>query len=311
MLQWLKGDRFKHWQKKVRDCTDIHTQARLALKRREIFDRALSGSESSAIDERKALQKAERRLREAQRRFQMVKSYIEQMEKLQQDYKAQVKGLMGEVDIALPNARAALDKMIVALEKYIALTPTVRPASETMVDRQAVVNEPGEEARDVLLQRIQMLRKSLLTTAERRRMDRAGDVDLAWLTEGAWGDVLSQLVLMETSASIQGTGDRVVSGVAHTRAEVLCLIRTLPAQGDSGWTVLDVDRHEEDPWQVIRVQDVLDGCSRFTQVLSLPVGYGIWIDQQRGLVAVADPQDRWVWRSDRNEGPVPIAGVSS
>jgi hypothetical protein len=123
VLLWLRDDQYKHWRKQLQVRTDEHTQARLALKRRQIFDRALSGSVSSCVDERKALKKAEQRLQEATLRFKRVGRYIQLIEKAQSDYKGLVKGLVGDLDVNLPNARARLDRMAEALEKYVALLP--------------------------------------------------------------------------------------------------------------------------------------------------------------------------------------------
>jgi len=129
ILLWLRDDQYKFWRKQLQVRTDEHTQARLALKRRQIFDRALAGSVSSCVDERKALKKAEQRLQEATFRFKRVGRYIQQIEKAQSDYKGLVKGLVGDLDVNLPNARARLDRMATALEKYVALLPPDARAS--------------------------------------------------------------------------------------------------------------------------------------------------------------------------------------
>lgn len=150
VLMWLRDDQYKFWRKQLQLRTDEHTQARLALKRRQIFDRALSGSVSSCVDERKALKKAEQRLQEATLRFKRVGQYIQQVEKAQSDYKGLVKGLTGDLDVNLPNARARLDRMAAALEKYVALLPPEarataldRPDAPTM-EWETTTRHPGE-----------------------------------------------------------------------------------------------------------------------------------------------------------------------
>ncbi len=65
-LAWLNEDRKRYWSNQVHVCAERVTQAKLALKQKNVLDRALSGTTSSAVEERKALAIAERRLREAQ-----------------------------------------------------------------------------------------------------------------------------------------------------------------------------------------------------------------------------------------------------
>ncbi len=150
VLLWLRDDQYKFWRKQLQLRTDEHTQARLALKRRQIFDRALSGSVSSCVDERKALKKAEQRLQEATLRFKRVGQYIQQIEKAQADYKGLVKGLTGDLEVNLPNARARLDRMAAALEKYVALLPPeARATALTQPDAptlewETTTRDPGE-----------------------------------------------------------------------------------------------------------------------------------------------------------------------
>jgi hypothetical protein len=121
--QWLTEDRYRHWKKQVEARTDQFVQAKLTLKRKQIFDRALAGSPGSCIDEKKALKKAEERLQEAEHKFSRVKGWALQIEKEASDYRKGVQGLTYAVETEIPNARAKLEKMIESLEAYLALAP--------------------------------------------------------------------------------------------------------------------------------------------------------------------------------------------
>jgi soluble cytochrome b562 len=121
--QWLSEDRYRHWKKQVQTRTDQYVQAKLTLKRKQLFDRALAGSPGSCIDEKKALKLAEARLQEAEHKFSRVKSWTLQIDKEMSDYRKGVQGLVQAVETEIPNARAKLDKMIDALEAYLALAP--------------------------------------------------------------------------------------------------------------------------------------------------------------------------------------------
>jgi len=128
-LRWLREDQYRHWEGQVRTRTEQSVQAKLALKRRQIFDRALSGTTSSCIDERKALKRAEARLQEAEHRFRCVKTWSQQIDHELSDYRSAIQKLVNAVEVEIPNARARLDKMIDSLEAYVALAPPEMPVS--------------------------------------------------------------------------------------------------------------------------------------------------------------------------------------
>jgi hypothetical protein len=143
---WLSHHQYAYWKNRLYVSSEKYTAAQLALKRKKIFDRALQGTPSSCIDERKALKIAEQRLREAQTKFERVRSWISQLEKEELNYKGVVQRLRHAVHVEIPNARASLDRMIGSLEAYVALAPpeTVRePESvDTDLRRPADVSEP-------------------------------------------------------------------------------------------------------------------------------------------------------------------------
>jgi len=136
---WLLEDRRRHWKNQVRLRQERYVQAKLALKRKGIFDLALAGARTSAIDEKKALAIAERQLREAERREARTRSWILQLEKELSDYRAATQGLSGAIDTDIPNARARLEKMVESLEAYVALAPPeeVRSTDEAGPDNEA------------------------------------------------------------------------------------------------------------------------------------------------------------------------------
>ncbi len=120
---WLRNDQYGYWKKQLQTRNGQFVQAKLALNRKEVFDRAISGSASSCVDEKKALQKAEKRLREAEHKFARVRAWSQRIEKEVSDYRTTVQGLVRAVEVDIPNSRAKLDKMIDSLEAYVALAP--------------------------------------------------------------------------------------------------------------------------------------------------------------------------------------------
>ena len=128
-LLWLRGDQYRYWKNQVRACTERFVRAKLALKQKEILDRALAGTRSSCVDERKAVAAAHRRLREAEHKLQQVKLWNRQLEKESLDFRGGTQRLISAVETDIPNACARLDKMLDSLEAYVALAPPEMPTA--------------------------------------------------------------------------------------------------------------------------------------------------------------------------------------
>lgn len=122
-IQWLREDRHRYWKTQVQTRTAKYNQAKLALKQREVLDRAIAGTRSSCVEERRAVQIAEKRLRDAEDRFRLTGIYCRQIERESLDYKGAVHGLLNAIEVEIPNACASLDRMVVALERYVAVAP--------------------------------------------------------------------------------------------------------------------------------------------------------------------------------------------
>jgi len=129
--QWLQDDRYRHWKAQVQTRTERFAQAKIALKQKEVFDRTLGGTPSSCVDERKALKRAEERLREAEYKLSRVRAWNQRIEKELSDYRGATQRLISAVELEIPNARARLDNMIDSLEAYLALAPPEMPRSAT------------------------------------------------------------------------------------------------------------------------------------------------------------------------------------
>jgi soluble cytochrome b562 len=121
--QWLREDRNRYWKTQVQSRSEQYTRAKLALHQRQVFERTLAGTPSSCVDEKKALKIAEARLREAEHKLRRVQAWNVQIERELSDYRAGTQRLASAVDVEIPNAQARLDKMIDALEAYLALAP--------------------------------------------------------------------------------------------------------------------------------------------------------------------------------------------
>jgi hypothetical protein len=118
---WVDDDRSRYWPQQVRKASDLVSEARLALERCEV--RISGEDERYCYDERKALERARRRLRLAEEKTQSVRRWRTQMHKETEEFQVQVARLKQFLETDLLRAIAALDRMIASLEKYVSHSP--------------------------------------------------------------------------------------------------------------------------------------------------------------------------------------------
>ena len=80
-------------------------------------------SRPSVVDEKKALQRAERRLEDARLKLKATKKWIRLLEREQALYKGNVSGFASAVERDLPHAVGLLKKMSENLEQYVSMAP--------------------------------------------------------------------------------------------------------------------------------------------------------------------------------------------
>jgi riboflavin synthase len=299
-LAWLGEDRKRYWTNQVRVCGERMVQAKLALKQKNILDRTLSGTTSSAIDERKALAIAERRLREAESKLARTRSWIMQIEKLQSDYRGGVQGLISAIDADIPNARARLDKMIDSLEAYVALAP---PEVQVDLEERRLESvlrpepeHPGTSDRTDLRQIARTLRERV-PPAEVRRETIPVSEPPEWLSgisfPDAWGEDLPHGLAPDP-------GERVVVAGSEGDPEAVFFARMAGGEGDSGWFIGPGDKTESQGYVAVRVADLVQAQSRLQHILSLPTGCLIVIDCPKAIVSILDAEDNMLWQSPGN-----------
>ncbi len=143
-IQWLKEDQYRYWKAQVQTRTEQYTRAKLALKQREVLDRAVAGTHSSCVEERRAVRITEKRLRDAENKFRLVGMYGRQIEKESLEYKGAIHGLVNAIEVEIPNACASLERMVKSLEQYVALAPPEMPLSAREGVESPVVQPPEE-----------------------------------------------------------------------------------------------------------------------------------------------------------------------
>jgi chromosome segregation ATPase len=128
-VAWIDGDRAPYWEREVRKASDRLSEARIALEKAEV---TTSAEETKyAYDERKALEKAKRRLRLCEEKIQKVKRWRSVIHKETEVFQAQLAKLQRYLEHDLTQSIAALGRMAEALDRYIRLESagTTAPAA--------------------------------------------------------------------------------------------------------------------------------------------------------------------------------------
>lgn len=127
---WI-DERGNYWVREARKASDKQSECRTALERAEM---TTSAEESKyAYDERKALEKAKKRLRLCEEKIQKVKRWRSIIHKEVEEFESQVAKLERFLEHDLVQAIALLGRMAESLDKYVQLqnaTPTDAAASD-------------------------------------------------------------------------------------------------------------------------------------------------------------------------------------
>jgi hypothetical protein len=116
-LEWIDSDRSRYWPREVRKASDAVAEARIALERCEVTTGTDEGR--YCYDERKALEKAKRRLYLAEAKVQAVKRWQLKIHKEVDEFHVQIAKLQQYLESDFLRAIAALDRMAQALDRYV------------------------------------------------------------------------------------------------------------------------------------------------------------------------------------------------
>lgn len=122
---WLERDQLAFWRQQVK-----WRQAEVSMARTELHRRRLSQSNSNVIsdtEQKEALKLAQRRLAEAEAKVERVKKWIPVLEQAIAEYHSHSQRLGDRLSGGFENSLAALDRMVSALEAYLALAPPSAP----------------------------------------------------------------------------------------------------------------------------------------------------------------------------------------
>jgi len=152
-VEWIQHDCKQYWNDQVRRAYQQVTEARVALERKQMF--RVADRRPSCYDEKKALEKAKRRLALAQEKVEAVRRWSWAISQAMTEYKSEVSPLGHWLESDLPRAIALVHRLSGSLESYVGMNgaETERPADAPPEDEPqppaASVDGPDEpEATD-------------------------------------------------------------------------------------------------------------------------------------------------------------------
>ena len=119
-LEWLLEEQPAYWRNEVRKANDAVVQAKVELHRARMKTLP-GGGTPSCMEERKAVDRAERQLRYSEEKVEIVREWgrVQQLEV--NEYAGRASQLTGALDVTVPRATRFLDQSIGHLESYVAI----------------------------------------------------------------------------------------------------------------------------------------------------------------------------------------------
>ena len=129
MRDWLERDQLGYWQMQIKRRSQDLQQARADLHRRQLSQQ---GSDAvSDADQKEAVREAQKRLRIAEEKLALVKRLIPQLQHAIDEYHSHSQPLGDHISGGFEKSMATLEKMILAIESYLALKAPTAPVFET------------------------------------------------------------------------------------------------------------------------------------------------------------------------------------
>jgi hypothetical protein len=133
---WLERDQLGYWQSQVKRRQEEMTQARADLHKRKISQQ---GSDAvSDTEQKEALREAQRRLRIAEEKVELIKKkLIPFLHHEIAEYHSHAQPLGDHLAGGFERSITAMEKMITALESYLALRVPTAPRSDSVAESGA------------------------------------------------------------------------------------------------------------------------------------------------------------------------------
>lgn len=115
-LDWIESDRTRYWPNQVRRASDAVIEARNNLERCELSIHA--GDSPPCYAEKKLLERARQRLRTCEDKVSVVRGWRRTLNHQTEEFQGQLCRMGQVVEIDMARGKAALERMIKALDMY-------------------------------------------------------------------------------------------------------------------------------------------------------------------------------------------------
>jgi hypothetical protein len=127
---WLETEQKTYWNAQLRKRQEAVEKAKEKVREKQLYKDA-TGMRSSAVDEMKILQAAQRQLVEAEQKVVAIRKFIPRMQKETMIYRGGVQRFASTVHTDLPVAISKLDRLLATLEAYVSLSAGSPPDMAT------------------------------------------------------------------------------------------------------------------------------------------------------------------------------------
>lgn len=129
-VDWITIDQVAHWKAEVRRAADQVNKAIKDLEHCRAFKK-VGDNQPSCIEEKKALEKARRRLEYAEQKAELVRRWSPVVQQQFREMCVRLVRFREVIDLDCPKAMARLDQMLRALDAYTSTTGPGASASTT------------------------------------------------------------------------------------------------------------------------------------------------------------------------------------
>jgi hypothetical protein len=127
---WLETEQKTYWTAQLRKRQEAVEKAKEKVREKQLYKDA-TGMRSSAVDEMKILQAAQRSLVEAEQKVVAIRKFIPKMQKETMIYRGGVQRFASTIHTDLPVAIDKLDRLLATLEAYVSLSAGSPPDMAT------------------------------------------------------------------------------------------------------------------------------------------------------------------------------------
>ena len=284
VADWITHQQPSYWKLEKRKREKEVAQAKDDLRRVQL---SISDHKPSAVEQKKALKKAQNRLEESRQKIEAVKRWGRAFQQAQHEYRGQIQQLMSAVDGDLPRSVSMLEKMIENIDAYLAVAPPPTAEDMNVVGASSDVESismPTSQNKDQPTstrtkaeQLHNRIRSLALSPDERTAIEVQRHLQMSDdLSNFAKQPIISIFDRFDSPREPARPGDVIVLEESALASDTVALQRTEAGSRDSGWLVIRLPEDDNSTLSLLIATTV----SKFQlarpdlrEVLALPVGY--------------------------------------